>query len=271
MSGYATHLADEFDRVRIEIGSGLVEIVPGDESRAELEVDSGEDGDVRFEVVDGELIVDGPRNVRRGPEIQVRIQTPKTLDARVKTGSGDITGRSALGEVRLSTGSGDIQLDRVEGSLGVGTGSGDVRIGHAAGDVRARTGSGGVNIGEATGAAALSTGSGDVRVGDAHGRTTIKVGSGDITIDRVLDHLIATAGSGDVRAGLADGPSVQVMTGRGDVHVGVPDGLPAYLDLKTVTGQIRCDLEPADKPAEDERSILLRARTTSGDITVIRA
>jgi DUF4097 and DUF4098 domain-containing protein YvlB len=271
VSGFATQLVEEFDRVRIEIGSGLVEIVPGDESRAELEVDNGDEQDVRFDVVDGELIVEGPRNVRRGPEIQVRIQTPKLLDARIKTGSGDITGRTALGDARLSTGSGEIQLDQVEGTLGASTGSGDIRIGRATGPVRAHTGSGAVDITEAAQLVALSTGSGDVRIGDAYGPATVKVGSGDITIERIRDHSVATSGSGDVRVELADGPSVRAETARGDVQIGVPDGVPTYLDLKTVTGQIRCDLEPADKPAEGERSLLLRARTVSGDITVIRA
>jgi hypothetical protein len=69
---------------------------------------------------------------------------------------------------------------------------------------------------------------------------------------------------------MADGPSVRAETARGDVQIGVPDGVPTYLDLKTVTGQIRCDLEPGEKPAEGERSLTLRARTVSGDISVVR-
>ncbi|MDX6261296.1 MAG: hypothetical protein QOH84_2984 [Kribbellaceae bacterium] len=262
----------EIERVRIEIGSGLVEIRPadGDKTVVTLDVDHGDEGDVVFEVVNGELIVDGPKNVRRGPEIKVQIATPAVLDARIKTGSGDITARAALGEARLSTGSGEIRVQRVEGDLAANTGSGDVRIGYAAQAVRAKTGSGVIDIGESIGQAALSTGSGDVRVGDAAGPTTVKVGSGDITIERIRDHSVATSGSGDVTVESAEGPSVRAETARGDVQIGVPDGVPTYLDLKTVTGQIRCDLEPGDKPAEGERSLMLRARTVSGDITVVR-
>ncbi|MFI7059612.1 DUF4097 family beta strand repeat-containing protein [Kribbella sp. NPDC050124] len=268
-----TEDASKIDRLRIEIGSGLVDIRPadGDQTIVDLEVSSGDENDVIFEVRDGELIVEGPRDVRRGPEIQVRIATPATLDARIKTGSGDITSRMPLGTARLGTGSGSITLDRVEGDLGVSTGSGDVRVGHAAGAVRAGTGSGSIDIDEAGDALGLSTGSGDVRIGDAAGRTTVKVGSGDITIERIRDHSVATSGSGDVRVELADGPSVQAETARGDVQIGVPDGVPAYLDLKTVTGRIRCDLEPGEQPAEGERALMLRARTVSGDISVVKA
>jgi DUF4097 and DUF4098 domain-containing protein YvlB len=273
VSGFSQQLNDsQIERVRIEIGSGQVDIRPtdGDETLVTIEVSSGPEEDVLVEVVDGELIVEGPRNVRRGPDIQVSIATPVTLDARIKTGSGDITSRAPLGTARLSTGSGDIQLERVEGDLAVNTGSGDVRVDHADGTVRGSTGSGGIDIGTAGGTVALTTGSGDVRVGDAAGATTVKVGSGDIVIERIRDHSVATSGSGDVRVELADGPSVRAETARGDVQIGVPDGVPTYLDLKTVTGQIRCDLEPGQKPAEGERSLILRARTVSGDITVVK-
>ncbi|WP_246486814.1 DUF4097 family beta strand repeat-containing protein [Kribbella qitaiheensis] len=264
--------AGEIDRVRIEIGSGLVEIHPvdGDKTLVSLEVDGGQAESVRCDVVNGELIVEGPRNVRRGPEIRVRVQTPDQLITRIKTGSADIVASTPLGESRLSTGSGEIQLDRVEGSLGASTGSGEIRVRYAAGPVRAKTGSGAIDIGEAADSLGLSTGSGDIRVGDAAGPTTVKVGSGDITIERIRDHSVATSGSGDVTVELADGPSVRAETARGDVHIGVPEGVPTYLDLKTITGHIRCDLEASQRPAEGERSLMLRARTVSGDITVVR-
>jgi len=271
VSGFSSQLAEKFDRVRIEIGSGQVEIVPGDEPTAAIEVDSGPEEDVIFKVADGELIVQGPKNVRRGPEIQVRIQTPAARSPWIKTGSGDISASTPLGVARLSTGSGDIRAERIEGDLAATTGSGDIRLEHAAGTVRAGTGSGAIDIGQAAGMVGLTSGSGDIRIGDAFGPTTVKVGSGDITIERIRDHSVATSGSGDVTVELADGPSVRAETANGDVRIGVPDGVPTYLDLKTVTGQIQCDLEPGEKPAEGERSLMLRARTVSGDITVLRA
>jgi DUF4097 and DUF4098 domain-containing protein YvlB len=277
MSGFRQQIVDgendRIDRIRIEIGSGLVELKSnpdGEGTAVAIDVDSGPEEDVIVEVVDGELIIEGPRNVRRGPEIQVRIATSAVLEARVKTGSGDITSEVPLGPARLSTGSGDVQLTRVEGELGVNTGSGDVKVEEVTGAVKAGTGSGSIDIDEAGDALGLSTGSGDVTVGDANGPTSVKVGSGDITIERIRDHSVATSGSGDVRVEIADGPSVQAETARGDVQIGVPEGLPTYLDLKTVTGQIRCDLEPGEKPAEGERALMLRARTVSGDITVYK-
>jgi DUF4097 and DUF4098 domain-containing protein YvlB len=263
---------DPINRIRIEIGSGLVELGPNPDGKGtvvSMEIDGDDDG-VIFEVADGELVIESPRNVRRGPEIRVQIATSAVLDARVKTGSGDIVSQVPLGSARLATGSGDVRLTRVENELGVNTGSGDVKVESVAGAVRASTGSGSIDIEEAGDALGLSTGSGDVTVGDVAGPTSVKVGSGDITIERIRDHSVATSGSGDVKVEIADAPSVQAETARGDVQIGVPDGLPTYLDLKTVTGQIRCDLEPGEKPAEGERALTLRARTVSGDITVVK-
>lgn len=268
-----TVLTDNIDRVRIEIGAGRVEIVPadGELTEATLDVRNGTIEDVTFKVVDGELLVELVRPLsRQSPEVRVHIATPATLDARIQSGSGAITARSPLGDARLATGSGDIDLERVEGPLGARTGSGDIRVANALQAVQAGTGSGSIDLGEAGDAVALSTGSGDVRIGDVAGRATIKVGSGDIAVERIRDHSIATSGSGDVQVGLADGPSVQAETARGDVRIGVPDGVPTYLDLRTITGRIRCEMEPGEKPAEGERSLTLRARTVSGDITVYK-
>jgi DUF4097 and DUF4098 domain-containing protein YvlB len=263
-------------RVRIEIGAGLVEIVPSDDPtvRATLDVPPGADqdwvNDITFKVVGDELVVDAPRQ-RRSDQIRVRVEAQATMPARIKTGSADIFARVPLQDARLATGSGSIILDRSEGVLAAGTGSGGIRIEYAVGPVRANTGSGDIEIRKAGAMVAASTGSGDVRIGEAAGPTTVKVGSGDITIERLLDHSVATSGSGDVRVERAEGAGVRAETARGDVQIGVPQGTPTYLDLKTVTGRIRCDLEPSGRPAEGERSLILRARTVSGDISVVRA
>ncbi|GAA0577065.1 DUF4097 family beta strand repeat protein [Kribbella sandramycini] len=276
MSGFTGTLTGEIGKARIDIGSGEIELVPTDGAEAEvtLEVEGADEDDVRFEIADGELIVEQRKDrryaTRRGPEIHVRIATPAVVELRVQTGSGDLSARVPVGATRVVTGSGDVRLQDVEGDLAVRTGSGDVRVGNVSGTAKGTTGSGSIDIAAVGAAIGLSTGSGDVRVGDAAGQASIKVGSGDITIERIRDHSIATSGSGDVVVEVADGPSIQAETARGDVRVGVPDGVPTYLDLKTVTGRIRCELQPGQKPASDERSLMLRARTVSGDITVVK-
>ncbi|HEY3002014.1 MAG TPA: DUF4097 family beta strand repeat-containing protein [Kribbellaceae bacterium] len=223
-----------------------------------------------FEVRGDELVLDPPRTDHRPPALHLRIEAPVALELRVSTGSADITAGTTIGSARLATGSGDIRLGRVEGALDAKAGRGDVTVTSVREAVSITTGSGDIEIGTHEQVAACSTGSGDVRISEAVGPVKVKVGSGDITVERVRNHSVATSGSGDVRVESADGPSVVAESARGDVHVGVPAGTRTYLDLKTVTGDIRCDLDPSDKPAEGERTLALRARTVSGDITVIR-
>lgn len=266
-------------QVRVDLGAGLIELNPSSDETTRVSLDARTDDDdarqlvldTKLTVVGDEIVVDVPReSSRRTPELLLRIEAPAGLGFRIKTGSADITADAELGEARLVTGSGDIRLGRVTGRTDIRTGSGDIDIENATGAVTVGTGSGDVEVRSAGGGIAVSTGSGDVRIGEAGGPAKVKVGSGDITIERVRDHSVATSGSGDIRVEAAHGPSLVLESARGDVYVGVPGGTPTYLDLKTVTGDIRCDLEPTEKPAEGTRVLALRARTVSGDITVER-
>ncbi len=270
---------DGIRRASVELGSGLVDVVGSDDGSTHVTLEARHDDPAahdlvsrsRFTVSGDQLVVDVPREGHgRSPEVALRIATPYPLELRVKVGSADLTAEIPIGESKLLTGSGDIRLTQVDGVLVAGTGSGNIRVDETSAPVRLNTGSGSIEVGNAAALIAGSTGSGDVRIGEAAGPVKVKVGSGDITIDRVRDESVATSGSGDVRVGSADGPSVLVETARGNVHVGVPDGTPTYLDLKTVTGDIRCELDPSDKPADDSRALALRARTVTGDITVVR-
>ncbi len=268
---------DEIRQVRVTLGSGDVDIAgsPDGSTHAYLETDPG-DLDAadflrraRFEVNGDELVVEAPTHPRP-PHLRLRVETPAVLDLRVNLGSADLRAETAIGSARIVTGSGDIDLTDVDGRLDAKTGSGDVTIGRIREGVSANTGSGDVRIGTHEQAAACSTGSGDVRIGESVGAVKVKVGSGDIIIERVRNHSVATSGSGDVTVEAAHGPSVVAESARGDVHVGVPAGTRTYLDLKTVTGDIECDLEASEKPAEGQPSLAVRARTVSGDITVVR-
>ena len=60
-------------------------------------------------------------------------------------------------------------------------------------------------------------------------------------------------------------------TGSGSVDIGVGDGVAAWLELKTSFGNVRNELEAADRPASGEDAVEVRARTGYGDITVHRS
>lgn len=266
-------------RVRIELESGRVDVIDStdDTAHAYLEGDLSDPDVVDylertvFDVRNDELVVQTPRSGgRRTPRVRLRIEIPAPVELRAETGAADLRVETTVLGSRLSTGAGDIDVARVEGRLDATTGGGDISVESVRDGAVLKTGSGDITVGTHEQGADCSTGSGDVRLGESVGPVRVKVGSGDIVIERVRNQSVATSGSGDVRVEAAEGPSVVAESARGDVHIGVPAGTPTYLDLKTVTGDIRCDLKPSERPADGQQALALRARTVTGDITVVR-
>ena len=136
----------------------------------------------------------------------------------------------------------------------------------------AATGSGDVSVGELDGTEArLSSGSGDISVGEVDCPVMAKSGSGEVTVKRVrTSHVQAGSGSGDITVAATSG-SVDLRTASGSVTVGVADGLPAWLDLDSASGEVRIALESTHQPAPGEAYVSIRATTASGDIAVYRA
>lgn len=270
---------DNLRRARIELESGRVDVIAStdDTAHAYLEGDLSDPDVVEylertvFDVRNDELVVQTPRGGgRRSYPLRLRIEIPAPIELRAETGSADLRVDTTVLGTRLTTGAGDVDVARVEGRLDATTGSGDISVESVREGASLRTGSGDITVGTHEQGAECSTGSGDVRLGESVGPVRVKVGSGDIIIERVRNHSVATSGSGDVRVEAAEGPSVVAESARGDVHIGVPAGTPTYLDLKTVTGDIRCDLRPSERPADGQQALALRARTVTGDITVVR-
>jgi DUF4097 and DUF4098 domain-containing protein YvlB len=137
------------------------------------------------------------------------------------------------------------------GPVQLHTASGDVRLDDAAAEVRAHTGSGEVLIRRAGGEITVNTASGDVEVGTAAASAIARTASGNVRI-------------ASMTAGQADLTSVS-----GDIAVGIAPGIGVYLDLASVTGQVRSDLHPSD--TESHADLHLRCRTVSGDLRVARA
>jgi hypothetical protein len=57
----------------------------------------------------------------------------------------------------------------------------------------------------------------------------------------------------------------------GDLEIGVRDGVPAWLDLRTKFGRVRNELEASDDPPSGEDSVEIRAHTSMGDIVIRRS
>lgn len=256
----------------VELGTGTVAVQADDTTESRVQI-SGRDADRVVVELDGDnLSVIAPKDRTgflsgdRKLDIQITVPTDSRLQA--KSGSADVTARGRYGATHVRTGSGDVQVDAIAGQGLAETGSGDIRIGSCAQDLRIKSGSGDIVIDQADAAVSVSTGSGDVQIGTSRGPASVKTGSGDFKVSEAHTDVQMSTGSGDLVIGTATRGRVTAKGASGDVHVGIPAGVPVWTDLTTVSGRIRSDLAGAGEPEAGADYVELRAKTVSGDIVL---
>jgi hypothetical protein len=239
------------------LGSGSIIVEPGArEDLVEASIDADDDRFVEQVQVRNDhdwLRISFPQQLLRHTKAQLRLGVPDGLTYVIKTGSADISISADIGRSKIVSGSGDIT------------------IGNAV-DLECSTGSGDISVARVDGRAArLNSGSGDVSVGEAQCPVTAKSGSGDVVVQTLEGaNLQANSGSGDIGIASTSG-SVELRSASGSLTVGVADNLPTWLDLNSVSGDIRIALESTAPPEPGEPYISVRARTASGDIGIYRA
>jgi DUF4097 and DUF4098 domain-containing protein YvlB len=239
------------------LGGGSIIVEPGArEDLVEASIDADDDRFVEQVQVRNDhdwLRISFPQQLFRHTKAQLRLGVPDGLTYVIKTGSADISISADIGRSKIVSGSGDIT------------------IGNAV-DLECSTGSGDISVARVDGRAArLNSGSGDLSVGEAQCPVTAKSGSGDVVVQTLEGaNLQANSGSGDIGITSTSG-SVELRSASGSLTVGVADNLPTWLDLNSVSGDIRIALESTAPPEPGEPYISVRARTASGDIGIYRA
>jgi DUF4097 and DUF4098 domain-containing protein YvlB len=266
--------------VSIELGAGDVSVTASDVTEATVSLTPAQAGDPdaldliarsQVDLRGTALRIDVPQRVgfRRNAEIRIEATVPTSSTLSVKTGSADIHGDGTFGDIKLNTGSGDVWVDTA--ATGKAWTADRVRVGVAT-DASIKTGSGDITVGRSDGELSVTTGSGDIRVDELGGEAELKTASGEIDVSSSAGEVEAKTASGDIAIrGAAEGV-VQVKSASGDVTVGVAQGTATLLDCSSVTGRVRSALEPSDAPAEsEERRLIVKARSVSGNITINRA
>ncbi|MDQ3761766.1 MAG: DUF4097 domain-containing protein [Actinomycetota bacterium] len=202
------------------------------------------------------LTIRSPRDfpLRTVPLI-VLVTAPSGSSITARSGSADVTVTGLATRLDAATGSGQVRAQRCTGA-DVRTGSGDVRLETMLGRLRVRTGSGDVDVGSVEG---------------ADGGATVQTGSGDVRLGAVKHDVSARSGSGDLTVADACTGGLQLMTGSGQLRVGIHAGVWAKLDVSSGSGRARSDLPVGGPPAEGDVALRVRARTGSGDALVTAA
>jgi hypothetical protein len=248
----------------VEISAGSVRLVatdrddtvvdarPRDESRSH---DIKAADRVRVDFTNGTLLVSSQRGFsfpRRGAVV-VDIALPSGSRLHASAASANITADGRYADCKFASASGDLEVGSVVGNL------------------KADTASGGITVHDINGSASVSTASGHATIGGLDGDVKFRAASGALTVARLHGNLNAQTASGDVTVATAVNGGVSVQTSSGEVVVGIAEGTAAQLDLRTGSGEVRNSLTPSDGPAASDETVVVHARTGSGDVVIQRA
>jgi hypothetical protein len=230
----------------------VVEVWPRDESRSH-DVKAAEQ--VRVDFNNGTLAVTSQRGFsfpRRGAVVvDVALPEGSRLHASVASANFHAEGRYA--DCTLASASGDFSVESVTGNI------------------KAETASGAVSVDAVKGNAAIATASGDAMIGELDGGLKFRAASGSLTVGRLYGNVNAQIASGDVTVTTAVNGGVSVQTSSGELVVGIAEGTAAQLDLRTRSGDVHNSLTSSDGPEDGDETLVVQARTGSGDIVVQRA
>lgn len=261
--------------VRITAGerdSTIVELHPSDASNEE-DVKAVEQ--TRVEYANELLVVKGPKlrswlSRKGGGSIDVSIELPAGSDVRCTGGLADVRCDGQLGDCRIKTGLGRIRVDGAR-ALHLKSGMGDISVERATGHAEVTAGSGEVRLRELDSSAVIKNSNGDTWVGLAGGDARLNAANGRIAVERARANVVAKSANGDVRMGEVVRGSVVLETTAGDLEVGIRAGSAAWLDVHTGVGRVRNALEAAEAPDPSAETVEVRARTTVGDIVILRS
>jgi DUF4097 and DUF4098 domain-containing protein YvlB len=230
----------------------VVEVRPHNESRA-ADVRAAEQA--RVEYHGGKLTVSTARlmPVLRIGAIDIDVALPSRSRLQVSAASADVRAQGEFADCQIRMASGDIDVDTVRGNLKAATASGSITVQAVAGN------------------ASVSAASGSATIGQLDGDLKFKAASGGLSVNSLSGRVSAQTASGSVTIASAMRGTISASTSSGEVAVGVAEGTAAKLDLTTASGAVTNLLKPSDGPADGDETLLVYARTASGDIDIHRA
>lgn len=254
--------------IELQLGPGRVELrtVTGEHVRVELSAGSAgspsppekrelellDETRIAWSERDRLLRVHTPGRRLRPPALAVLVEAPAGSRLTVRGTNAGVKATGTLGGLAARTHAGDVAAETVEGDVVIRTGSGTVQLGRVGGTLRIASGSGRCEVAAVRAPSKITTGRGDISLGSVESDVDARTGRGHISV--------ANAGRG----------RISLVSGRGDVRVGVPPGVTAEIDAVSGSGQARSDLPVSTQPALDA-TLRLRVRTGSGEALVTPA
>jgi DUF4097 and DUF4098 domain-containing protein YvlB len=231
-------------------------------------VTSGQPGRVTVELSGNPETVEGAAIDATADLVSVR-STSQKRNRRLFSKRMDVTVRAPDGaSLVVGLGSGDIRIRIAAQDVDVSSGRGDIRIENPARDVRVKVASGDVHVASVERELITSSASGDIRA-DRAMDATVKTASGSVILGRIDGFAHVKTASGDVRVRDFRGPDLEISTMSGDVIAGLAPGRTVTATIKTLSGDLRNKIQPAD--GGKTGSMMLNITSFSGDVTLTAA
>ncbi len=278
----ATFTTPEPVALRVRFDAGEITVTASERTDTVVEVRPGRPGNssdiehAAATVVEQhghEIVVIAPdvkRFFGRPPSLDVSVAVPSGSAVAVHVAAADVTLSGSFGDVDITSASGDVSIERAT-SASVSVASGDVSCETVDTDLTAKAASGDIRFGDVGARATVTTASGDISGRDVGGNAELRTASGDVSINRVGGSITCRTASGDVRIAAVRTGSAELDSATGDLRIGVADGTAAWLDVRSITGDVRSSLDSAGPPADGDETVSIHARSLSGDISISRA
>jgi hypothetical protein len=278
------------NRLELHLGSGDVEVVPGNSQEVTIEA-------TQYGLWRGNpaVVSQSSEGVRVTNEttprfglcfgrcgLSYRVTMPRGVNMAAQMSSGDVEISEADGAISITIASGDVEAHDIANGITVNSSSGDVTLERVGGKLDVRTSSGDVQLEEGQVAdAAVQTNSGNIELDGVAGALALRSSSGDITVrDARNGRLAIQTNSGDVdyTGGLASDGEHSVAASSGDVTLRLPAASSFALEVSTSSGDLRNDFELRGEQ-RDGRTLTgaagaggseLKITTSSGDIAIER-
>lgn len=183
-----------------------------------------------------------------GRSVHLSIEVPEAIDIDVNVASADFECDPPSARLNVNSASGDIRFTET-GDLTAKTASGDVHGHKVGGKLNFVSASGDLHVESIGDRASVSTASGDIRIGEASGAIATSTMSGDVQVRRFGgDDFAAKSMSGSVDIGIPAGSIVDLdaTTLSGDIILPEPQDAPPEttagsvdLKVKLVSGDLK--------------------------------
>ncbi len=116
-----------------------------------------------------------------------------------------------------------------------------------------------------------STGVGRLLGAGDLGPCDLQVSLGDIVVERPRGSVTAKVAKGDIRIGEAARGELRLETSMGELEIGIRAGSAARLEVNAQQGTVQNLMQPVERPADDENTVRVYARSSMGNVIVRHA